>query len=426
MPYQELIKNFAGIRDYMREFAVYGFKSRDEYTGKSGRTYDDSRRRIESWLGEHICVQRTPDGKTMSLSIDTRIPWQDPLFRAWKSASFTDGDITLHFLLLDVLAEGPMTLQEITDAIDMRLAGFAEPMLFDQSTVRKKLREYTKLGLLISEKQRQGKKLVWHLSPEPDLTGWQDALDFFTEAAPCGVIGSFLTDRFPSERQTEHKPVFSFKHHYIAHTLDSAVLLTLFDAMHSQREVTIRVLSRRSRSGIPVDMTIVPLRIFISAQSGRQYCMAFDRNQKRIHSFRLDYILDAEPGETAADFMYLRDMLNRMQAHIWGVSTASEDGPGNAALEEVTFTVAIGENEEYIYTRLVRENRCGTVERLDARTARFTAKVYDAGELVPWIRTFLCRITSIHFSNPAADRRFREDIAEMDRIYGLEDCCAIS
>ena len=60
MAYQELIKNFAGIRDYMREFVVYGFKSREEYTGKSGRTYDDSRRRIESWLGEHIHVQRTP------------------------------------------------------------------------------------------------------------------------------------------------------------------------------------------------------------------------------------------------------------------------------------------------------------------------------------------------------------------------------
>ena len=31
MAYKELIKNFNRIRDYMREFYVYGFKSREEY-----------------------------------------------------------------------------------------------------------------------------------------------------------------------------------------------------------------------------------------------------------------------------------------------------------------------------------------------------------------------------------------------------------
>ena len=48
--FQELIKNFDRIRDYMRQFYVYGFKVRGEYTEKSARTYDNERRRIESWL----------------------------------------------------------------------------------------------------------------------------------------------------------------------------------------------------------------------------------------------------------------------------------------------------------------------------------------------------------------------------------------
>lgn len=43
MAYQELIKNFEKIRTYMREFYVYGFKSRTEYKGKSPRSYDDER-----------------------------------------------------------------------------------------------------------------------------------------------------------------------------------------------------------------------------------------------------------------------------------------------------------------------------------------------------------------------------------------------
>ena len=48
MAYNELVKNFKRIRDYMREFYVYGFKSRDEFNKKSARSYDDERRRLES------------------------------------------------------------------------------------------------------------------------------------------------------------------------------------------------------------------------------------------------------------------------------------------------------------------------------------------------------------------------------------------
>ena len=39
MAYSELIKNFEKVRAYMREFYVYGFKSRTEYDAKSARSY---------------------------------------------------------------------------------------------------------------------------------------------------------------------------------------------------------------------------------------------------------------------------------------------------------------------------------------------------------------------------------------------------
>ncbi len=64
--YNELIKNFEKIRTYMREFYVYGFKSCEDYTDKSARSYDDERRRLESRLGDHMSFTRTQDGK-MSL-----------------------------------------------------------------------------------------------------------------------------------------------------------------------------------------------------------------------------------------------------------------------------------------------------------------------------------------------------------------------
>lgn len=103
MAYTELVKNFNRIRDYMREFYVYGFKSREEYTRKSARSYDDERRRIESWLGDYMRFRRTAEGKNVFLSIDSRISHHNPLYKAWKTKSFTDGDITLHFVIMDIM-----------------------------------------------------------------------------------------------------------------------------------------------------------------------------------------------------------------------------------------------------------------------------------------------------------------------------------
>ena len=101
--YNELIKNFERIRTYMREFYIYGFKNRNEYNRKSSLSYDNERRRIESWLGDYMSFIRTSEGKNMFISIDSRVSTHNPLYKAWKAKSFTDGDITLHFILFDIL-----------------------------------------------------------------------------------------------------------------------------------------------------------------------------------------------------------------------------------------------------------------------------------------------------------------------------------
>ena len=41
MAYSELIKNFSKIRDYRKEFYIYGFNTREEYDEKSARSYDN-------------------------------------------------------------------------------------------------------------------------------------------------------------------------------------------------------------------------------------------------------------------------------------------------------------------------------------------------------------------------------------------------
>ena len=86
----------------------------------------------------------------------------------------------------------------------------------------------------------------------------------------------------------------------------------------------------------------------------------------------------------------------------------------------VEFTVHFGDDEQHIHRRLEREKRCGAVERIDQNTSRFTADVFDVSEMVPWIRTFICRITDIHFSDKELEAQFKQDIEDMYEMYDLK------
>ena len=409
--YSELIKNFEKVRSYMREFYVYGFKSRDDYNKKSARVYDDERRRLESWLSDHMSFVRTPEGKSVFISIDSRTSRHNPLYKAWKAKSFTDGDITLHFLIFDILhsPEVKYTLTEIRKNIDDRyLPHFTEPFIYDESTLRKKLKEYQDEGIILAEKV--GKRVLYSRRDNVDISDLADVLDFFSEVAPCGVIGSFLLDKIESDDR------FTFKHHYITGAIDSGVMAALFSAMREGRAVSVDNLNNKRDE--PRRTTLVPLRIFISAQNGRQHLLAYQYGVKNFVSYRLDYLSKVKLLDIEPRFAELRELLDDAQGKMWGVNT--KRGKFGDYLETVSFVIKIKPGEEYIAKRLEREKRIGKVEKLDELTYRFSAEVYDTGEMIPWIRTFISKIQSLNFSNRTVENRFKEDVLAMYRMYGIE------
>lgn len=412
MAYSELIKNFEKIRAYMRDFYIYGFKRRDDYQTKSTRSYDDERRRLESWLGDHMRFVRTPEGKNVFISIDSRTIRHNPLYNAWKAKSFTDGDITLHFILFDILHDPSVkkTVAELLQQMDAEyLAGFETPMMFDESTVRKKLKEYCEAGIVSQEKE--GRKVYYRRTESTNISELNDLLHYFSEVAPCGVIGSFILDK--AEADTD---AFTFKHHYITGAIDSGVLAALFTAMREKRAVTISNMSRKK--DLPRRNRIVPLRVLISVQSGRQHLFAYLPDYNSFTSYRIDYLSHVKLEDPTPRFDELRAELDRMQSKMWGVSVKRNKW-GNDHLEHVEFTIKVEDNEDYIARRLEREKRIGTVEKLDAHTYRFSADVYDTSEMIPWIRTFICRIEKMNFSNRTIENQFKKDLETMYRMYGI-------
>ena len=413
MAYSELIKSFDKIRGYMRQFYVFGFKRREEYDAKSARSYDNERRRIESWMGECMSFRQNEAGKQVFLSVDSRTIRHNPLYKAFKAKSFTDNDLILHCYLLSMLADGEArSAHGIIEGVAELLGRFPQLKLLDDSTIRKKLREYEDLGLLIGEKR--GRELFYRLTPEAvDRISWQEAVEFFAEADPLGVIGSYILDRSEEDRE-----LFGFKHHYILHALDGEVLLSALEAIGDHRRVRLTNVSLRS--GQACEHLAYPLRIYISTQSGRQYLLCWHYGLRRMQFFRMDAITKIKLEEPEPEPDRFADSYDRFRKNLWGVS-----GGRDHNMDHVEMDVRVEDDEWFIPQRLERERRWGHVEQIDEHTWRFTADVYDTSEMLPWLRTFIGRILRLEFSNPKVRRTWQDDMRALARAYGEEDDHAV-
>jgi hypothetical protein len=238
-----------------------------------------------------------------------------------------------------------------------------------------------------------------------------DVLGFYSEMLPCGVIGSYILDKKVCDDS-----ILFCKHHYITSAMDSEILCTVFLAMSDKKKLEIVTVSKKVRT--PQSAVVVPLKVMISAQSGRQYMMAYDKESGMIRAYRLDNIVKASVSDVCDNIDELMDKYEAMRPHIWGVSTQGSSG---ARMEHIDFTIRYGRFEDYIPKRLEREKRCGTVTYLDDEHVKFSADVYDIGELIPWIRTYICRITEIHMSDRKLEERFLSDIKRMYEMYGIEE-----
>ena len=433
MAYSELIKNFDNIRGYMRDFFLYGFKTREEYDRKSARSYDNERRRIQSYLGSLISFRQTPSGKNAFISLEGRSVTHNPLYQAFKAKSFTNKDITLHFLLLDILLGNSYSLKDILRIMDTEyLTAFQNPISFDESTLRKKLKEYEELGIVVSEKC--GKSVTYRLSEdEICLTEYKEAIRFFTEESPLGVIGSYLEDcmqadaeqAYPTGRNDENGKCLShkndcageyltFKNHYIMNAYDAEITELILQGIHEKRLLEITSFSRGD-AGVK-QQTVIPYKLYVSTQGGRNYLFCMDADNLRPYSLRVDYIQKGKVGEVCADYDRLLKVCERAGEHMWGVSCAKY-----RRYEHIEMDILVGTDEAFIVRRLEREKRCGTVSKVDEETYRFSADVLDAYEMMPWIRTFFGRIKAIRCDNEDVKNQLKIDMVKMLKQYEDEN-----
>ncbi len=405
--FSELIKNFDKIRDYMRDFFVYGFKTREDFTQKSLRTYDNERRRIESYLSNYIKYDTASGNKSVFISMDATKISENPLYNAWKSKSFTDNDIMLHFYIVDILnQEKQLKVEELTNRICEQ-----SNKCFDTQTVRIKANEYVKEGILVSSKQ--GKALLYELSQDylykmnkSDREDLLDAIKYYQGTAPFGVVGSYLLDN-----ENEKNDIFSFKHNFIVHTLEDKILLELLKAIKEKKYV--QFINQSSRTKNTNKLQGIPVKIFVSSQSGRRYVTIYNEWRKRFINYRLDSIKSVKVSDECEYYDSIKEDLEKNLNRCWGVSFG-----GTNRKEQLFLKLYIDEkNEMHILRRREREGKGGEIIRIDKNIYLYSKDTFDVNEMMPWVKTFIGRIISFECTNKFVYNKFYNDMKRMQEMY---------
>jgi len=342
--------------------------------------------------------------------VDSRRIAVNPLHKAFKAKSFTRNDIALHFILMDMLEDGEgLSARQIADRAAQDYLSKASAEAPDESTVRKKLNEYVELGLI--EARARGRERLYFKSRDGvDLSGWADAIRFYSEADGLGVIGSFLLDRLGGGAPD----LFRFKHHYLTQVLESEPMLAALRAIRERRNV--RLVSGAGGAKGERRWPVTPLKVLAGTQTGRTYLCAFDPSRGKLCCYRMDRLREIEPLGEEPKYPERAARFAQVERHLWGAGIRS-----NRSVSHVEMTVFAGPGEQHIPRRLEREKRCGRVEQLDDTHWRFSADVYDPYEVVPWARSFIGRITDFRCGDEAVAARFRDDMRAMLAMYGGQD-----
>ena len=409
-----MIGKFNIIREYVREFFVYGFKSRGDIGDKSDRTYDDKRRQIESWLGEYMSCTQSAAGKAQYISVDSREVIHNPLYKAFKTSTFSTYDVLLHFCILDMLSEDDeLSIRDIADKLQ---ADYFDKMNhgieIEEKTVRTKLQNYAKLGIL-TQKTGIRKKQYYSLAVNRvDLSSWYDAIEFFSETTPIGVIGSFILDK---KELSGYQSSFWYKHHYMLYAMDSEIVETVFDGISEKRYLEIITISKRNQKN---KMEVYPIKLYVSTQNGREYLLCHETGASGLNFIRLDNIQDAKVKGKCDTYEEFENEYISRKPYLWGVIS------GNAKdIVHIEMTIEASEKEDYIVNRLEREKRNGRVYKMNEHQYKYVVDTYDAMELMPWIRTFIGRIVKLESSNSYLKKKFDEDMNFLYSMYlgGDED-----
>ena len=415
------ISSFDIIRKLVRNLYLEGFNNYldTDSVGKSSRAFTNNLNSIRNFLDERFISSKTSTKKKTNpvISFNTRDETENPLFALWKTENSIATNLSFDFAIMDILEENPdgiswfsLTSDSNSTKHDNHLENYVNKGI-DKKSVKPKLEKLANTGII--EFFENGKKIrkvnTRQIKQLLSSTEVKQAIQFASETSPLGVIGSYILDNLKTVDSESLNTPIHYKHHFIFNSIDYEIMYILMDAISNKNTVEIET----ERYGIK---TVIPLKLYISTQTGRTYIIFWDLHESILFSENLEKILAAKQLEICSEYESYISKLSEIESNIWGVAFKKEN---SFNLEHVRFVLEYSpEEESYIPSRIRKEAVTGTVSDIDESHIEFTADLIDSKEMIPWIRSFFCRITDIDF--PYADR-IKEDVSLLSHNKYLED-----
>ena len=406
------ISNFDVIRKLVRNLYLEGFNNylETENLGKSSRAFTNNLNSIRNFLDKRFISAKTNTKKKSNpiITFDTRNETENPLYALWKTSNSIASNLSFDFAIIDILEDYPdginwfsLTSDSDSNKHDNLLSKYVSKGI-DKKGVKTKLEKLAEAGVIeFSEDKKKIRKTntkkIKELLSSKEV---KQAIQFASETCPLGVIGSFILDGLSNLNSEPLNTPIHYKHHFIFNSIDYEIMFTILEAINEK--CLLEIESERFEL-----RTIIPLKIFISTQTGRTYVVFWNKEEEKLFSENLELILAAKKLEICSEYDSYRNKLSEMEEFVWGVSFKEEK---SNELEHVRFVIEYPSEKEknYIPARIKREAVTGIVKELDEYHSEFTANIIDSNEIIPWIRSFFGRITELDFPYSS---KIKEDIS---------------
>ncbi len=487
--FQNDIKHYDKIRDILRYLYMYGSSSKEELVekklSKSISSFYDTKQRIENYIdGKYLQEHKSSEkgsGKKYRFMYDPFICPVNYLADTYQNCSYTIDDFIFYFCIMQAFTDPAFrqkpyeyasekyneindcmnymqeftindlitTLQIIFDTNQELLeelndiSGNAEhsEVLFTLSKVRARIQELADIGILVST-SKNTYRLSHDIFADLDADELKDVqlmTQYFYNCSFLTIpgyylsstIGEYVQSNFIEETDSffnkQENPVFFYKNHRLQNVIDDNITWTVLDAIHNTNAIQYKY---RTKNGSLKECTVLPIKIVIDYQYGRQYFFCYDYVYKCFNIQRLSSVSEisaAKKIKPPQKFEFAEEKITKDTDihHMYNqVYSKHFDCVWNIAMGEGTSEVLIHfnfpeENYSKQISRLKSTRHHGTLTELGNGRVDFSVTVQSELELVPWIRGYgACAVVDQN-TNPDLAAKMKTDWEEAIRQYGI-------
>ena len=311
--------------------------------------------------------------------------------------------------------------------------------LFTWARIKARITELVDLGILVESSENRyalSSDIFADIEVE-ELSDIQLMTQFFYNCTFLTVPGFYLSSTIGAYSQSvysketdsffyrQENPVFFYKNHRLQNVIDDDVTWQILTAIHNKAVISY---SYKARNGKRFQFDVLPMKVIIDRQYGRQYFFCYNYNDKKYHMPRISSVSDIVIKKSfdkkriyealeKSDLSDIHAAYDRIYAkqfrNVW-----------NTAIGNTVSTVTIHfsfPKEEYakLLSRLESTKRHGIITESGNGKVDFSVKTCNEVELVPWIRSFGDYATVDKNTNPELAGRLKSNWEETLKQYGI-------